>query len=408
MILPAQKKIREAVALLQHGTETQLLATTLKNAATALSTLNLITASSELDAALRIDYAGGVEDKIIDEINKAKELLPKEDNSGVGDTLSKAETYVRQSNFTIASSTLQTALSEAQKSSLTAVIKASITAIKLDVDTAATSLPKVREAIAAAKMTVDKLQICIRIRDAVTLLKVNDNSAVKKALNDAKTATIASNFVTASTALQTAIDEVSNLGSSYTNDEKTAITTAITAAKTAVDESIMPLLKIEIAKALLKVNDNSAVKTALGNAETAVETSNFVEASTELQNALGNVQKLDSSYTQDEEEVIKAAITAAKTVVDNLISLSQKIRIAIALLKADDNSTVKKELNSAKIAAIATNFATASTKLQTAIDKVSNLGSYTNDEKTANNSNHSGKNSGRWNDNNCTNSRNRK
>ena len=75
------------------------------------------------------------------------------------------------------------------------------------------------------------------IEIAIALLKVDDDSAVKTALNNAKTAVIASNFATASTELQTAIDEVSSLdNSSYTTAEKEAITTAIKAAKTVADE----------------------------------------------------------------------------------------------------------------------------------------------------------------------------
>ena len=154
------------------------------------------------------------------------------------------------------------------------------------------------------------------IEIAIALLKVDDDSAVKTALNNAKTAVIASNFATASTELQTALNEVSNLGSSYTTAEKEAITTAIKAAKTVVDE--LPSQEIEIAIALLKVDDDSAVKTALNNAKTAVIASNFATASTELQTAIDEVSNLDdSSYTTAEKEAITAAITAAKEEIDN-------------------------------------------------------------------------------------------
>ena len=197
-------------------------------------------------------------------------------------------------------------------------------------------------------------------------------------------------FTTASTELQTAIGEVSNLKSSYTIDEKKAIEDAIKVAKIEVDKSLLPLKKITEAINLLKAGDTSAVKTALVAAKTNVKL-DFTTASTELQTAIGEVSNLKSSYTIDEKKAIEDAIKVAKIEVDKSLLPLKKITEAINLLKAGDTSAVKTALEGAKTAlnteettGEVLDFATAGTELQIAINEISNLGSsYTDKEKTA-------------------------
>ena len=219
-----------------------------------------------------------------------------------------------------------------------------------------------------------------KITAALKLLQ-NGDSDVKTALNDAKTAVETSNFVEASLQLQAALGKVSSLGASDTKK----IEDAIKAAKTEVDREFTSLEKINAAIDLLKNEDSSAVKTALVEAKTNVtnETdASFEIASLKLQDALGKVSNLGTSYTESEKEAIEDAIKAAKTEVDRVLLPLQKITTAIALLQIGDTSETRTALIEAKTNTVKSDFTAASSTLQKAITL--DLGSlYTKEAKTA-------------------------
>lgn len=123
-----------------------------------------------------------------------------------------------------------------------------------------------------------------KIREVVALLQ-NETAVTKKittSLKDAATTLVELDLTATSSTLQTALNEVSNLESSasYTSDEKTAITDAITAAKTEVDtvQSTFSLIANDSFKAEVHILDQGIWQSTKSN--TAIPLFNTIDAST--------------------------------------------------------------------------------------------------------------------------------